>query len=30
MSEPISAKITVAAIGRNIFPSTPSRARIGR
>jgi hypothetical protein len=25
-----SAKITVIAIGRNIFPSIPVRARIGR
>ena len=30
ISEPISAKTTVNAIGRNIFPSTPSSARIGR
>ncbi len=30
ITEPTSAKITVSAIGRNIFPSTPSSARIGR
>ena len=29
-SEPVSAKMTVSAIGRNIFPSTPCSARIGR
>lgn len=28
-SDPVSAKIKVRAIGRNIFPSTPSSARIG-
>jgi hypothetical protein len=30
ISEPVRAKITVRAIGRNIFPSTPSRASSGR
>ena len=29
-SEAVSAKTTVSAIGRNIFPSTPRRAWIGR
>jgi hypothetical protein len=29
-SEPASAKTTVSAIGRNIFPSTPWSVRIGR
>ena len=28
-SEPMRMKITVSAIGRNIFPSTPSSVRIG-
>ena len=28
--EPANAKITVSAIGRNSFPSTPSSVRIGR
>ena len=30
MSAPESARITVSAIGRNIFPSIPARDRIGR
>ena len=30
MNAPTSAKITVIAIGWNIFPSTPVSARIGR
>ena len=29
-SEPMSANTTVSAMGLNIFPSTPSRLRIGR
>ena len=28
-SDPMRMKITVIAIGRNIFPSTPSSDRIG-
>ena len=30
ISEPASANSTVRAIGRNSFPSTPSRVRMGR
>jgi hypothetical protein len=30
MNAAISAKMTVKAIGWNIFPSTPVRARIGK
>jgi hypothetical protein len=29
-SDPARAKITVSAMGMNIFPSTPSRVRIGK